>query len=551
MSENIQPVETVNVLEPRIKINNKKEYAILKGGQQVTYKTFVSTSYSQTSTQFTCPPPNPNVIVDRKVYFKCPITINFTGTSAGPGSYLLQSGYDAFRAFPLSQMISTLAVSINGTTVSINLSDVISGLLRYHTPQQMREFDYSLTPSMLDQFQNYSSGANSIRNPLSQYSDSYEMARGGFILDNLQNTTTTASVTATLCEPLFLSPMAWCHESEQGFIGVQTMEFNFTYVNNIADKIWSHATGSGSTINTIGITLGQPSLLFTYITPQLSERIPRNAMYPYFDVQRYPTSIGQTLASGEIAVISSSNIQLNSIPRRIYVYGRVSNGSQTYMTSDTFLAIEKISLNWNNASGLLASADKRTLYNISRRNGCNLSWEQWSGGPTYVYSGNSNQGYGTIGSVLCLEMGVDIGLDDLNAPGLLGTYQLQMEVTLKNVNESVNYTAGQLTLYVVTVSEGIFNIEDNRVITQIGVINQQDILMASDKPYINYKDVENVQGGNFFTSMKNFGHLLYENAKKYLPTLRKIAKHIPMTAPYADVGKDFLGFGMKKHKKLT
>ena len=59
-----------------------------------------------------------------------------------------------------------------------------------------------------------------------------------------------------------------------------------------------------------------------------------------------------------------------------------------------------------------------------------MSFPQWSGGPTTVFQGNTNTSFGTIGSVLCLEFAKDIGLMDLECPGLNSTYQLQFDLTV-------------------------------------------------------------------------------------------------------------------------
>lgn len=168
--------------------------------------------------------------------------------------------------------------------------------------------------------------------------------------------------------------------------------------------------------------------------------------------RRYPTDANASIAGATgTSTLQSSNIQLQSIPRRMYIYARIKNSDLLYTDTDTFLGITSISINWNNRSGLLSSATPYDLYNISKKNGCNLSWTEWSGGPNYVALGGTNTAYGTVGSVLCLEFGTDIGLQDLECPGIDGTYQLQMAVGVKNINQTRAITP---TLYIVTVNEG-------------------------------------------------------------------------------------------------
>ena len=90
--------------------------------------------------------------------------------------------------------------------------------------------------------------------------------------------------------------------------------------------------------------------------------------------------------------------------------------SRTFNDTDSYLGIEKISINWNNRSGLLASTTKNSLYSLSRKNGCYMSWNQWSAENMYLSSGGITTRQNGCGSIVCLEFGTDIGLLDVEAP---------------------------------------------------------------------------------------------------------------------------------------
>ena len=149
MSLSINLLRVVEVRDPRTVIR-EKEYAILKGGAAggVSWKQYTTTSVSNSSIQFSTPPPNFKTWIDRKQYFVLPVRIVLNAAVPNANN-LLRAEYDAPRAFPISSSISTLAVSINNTSVSINMSDVIQGLLRYNTGQYLKEHEYSMTPSQL------------------------------------------------------------------------------------------------------------------------------------------------------------------------------------------------------------------------------------------------------------------------------------------------------------------------------------------------------------------------------------------------------------------
>jgi hypothetical protein len=224
----------------------------------------------------------------------------------------------------------------------------------------------------------------------------------------------------------------------------------------------------------------------------------------------------------------------------MYIYARQQNQYLSYYSTDTFMAINNISLNWNNRQGLLSSATQQDLYKISVKNGYSGSWEEWSGytyTPFVVNSGvtpNEPTYIGTSGSVLCLEFGTDIGLRDTEAPGMLGTYQLQINVNCTNTNQlstlpippGMNSLGESLipSLYIVIISEGIFTIENNRSIAQIGVISKEDILNSQQMPHINYNTVMAMQGsGDFFGKLKRISKDVLRGIKKYGPGAMKAA----------------------------
>ena len=103
-----------------------------------------------------------------------------------------------------------------------------------------------MTPSALDMSQEYNDLLGSIKNPLGQFGDSNQDSvgnRGGFAnYFVVSNTPTQAIVDCLFCEPIFLSPFYWGCGNATAFINVQDMAWNFTFVNNPANRMWSHNT---------------------------------------------------------------------------------------------------------------------------------------------------------------------------------------------------------------------------------------------------------------------------------------------------------------------
>lgn len=532
MSLSINPIQPVKVIDPVLDFEEKQYYAVLKGGERTSWKPIISTSFSNSSATFSAPPPSPMVAVSRNVKLLQPVTIDFEG-NAPTDQALLQSGYDAPRAYPLSSNMNTLQLDLNNTSFSINMSDTIQALLRYHNPDNLKDGNMSMTPSTLDKSQQYSDLANTIRNPLSSILDTGLGGldpRGAFPAVSFTNnistsplSTTTAQIQYNFVEDLFLSPMLFgttCQEN--GFIGLQTLQLTINWANDLS-RMWCHDNSGGTTLSNITVTLGQPVLFFEYKTPSPTQMIPDFRRYAYYEIQRYPTDANQAITSGTQTILSSSNIQLNSIPRIMYIYARKRNSDLTFLDTDTFFSIEKISINWNNNSGLLSNASKYDLYEMSRKNGCNMNWRDWSGESSNYSSGGTVASVSGVGSVLAVEYGTDIALRPDEAPGLNGTYQLQMEVTVTNRSDSSISPA----LYVVIVNEGVFTIENNSAYSQIGVVSRTDALEVQEQEGINYGDLKYMAGASIF---KNFGRKLKNTIKKIREQGLPVAKEIIKTA---------------------
>ena len=178
------------------------------------------------------------------------------------------------------------------------------------------------------------------------------------------------------------------------------------------------------------------------------------------------------------------------------------------------MQLNNISIQWGTRT-VLASANMRQVYDLAVKNGCTLSWSQWSGGPmnngnaasaTPAY-GTANAQYGTTGSIVALDC-LDLGLSDLDAPGKVQNLMFQVTSTWTNIcSVSLNPT-----LYIVTVSQGLFSLHGGQASCLIGVLSPDDILRSHSQTaveMISYAEVRRINGGNFLSDIKlNLEHLL-------------------------------------------
>lgn len=544
MSRAVDSIETVKILDPVTRIEAKRTYGVLLGGQRVQEKVEQTQDYSNSQFGFTINPPSRKTIVDRNIRVSVPVTIDFTGTSAA-GARLLNTDLDAFRANPLASITETLAASINGQTVSAQIGDIKDPLLRYNNGLDQRQLDYSTSPAMQDHYQRYDQHVGTSKNPLAGFGNGFEVPRGAFQYEVFTNTSTTAQIQATLVEPLFLSPFVFGHENRSGFTNVYQMSFTWNLSGNLG-RIWSHATTSPvtSTIATITVTIGRPSLLVKYITPRMSQSIPKSISYPLYNVVHHPTMSSFSVAPNASDSITSQSIQLNTVPRRMYLCVRKRKQDRTFLDADAYCGIDSINVEYNNQAGLLSTATRQDLYRMSVRNGYNGSYQEWSGDVTYDASGDADPvGVGLSGSVACIEFGTDIALGVDSAPGMLEKNQLQVTVDFHNVNQVETFVP---ELSLIIVYEGVFTISDTMTVSQIGILNKMDVIKAGEKTNeVDYFMIRDAYGGNFFSGLKEVGRKFISGAKqvakhgkviaenlpaileKSMPIAEKIAKHAP------------------------
>lgn len=518
MSLGLEKLKTVQVLDPRLNIDREREYAILSGPVDNSFKPNTSTSYSTSQFSFSAPPPNTAIGVSRKVYLKARVQFDLAGT--GSGDLINYGVTTSLRQFPLSSVMTNMKMTINNTSADINMSDVIHALMRYGHLDQVRD-EYAIGAAMADPWQDYTSGLGSVNNSLGGYGDNTYQQTNALPYVSLSQTSTAATLIVDITEPIFLSPLYFGHGNESMFIGVQSMDFNFNFANGLS-RMLAHDSVNGNTISSVTVSFpSAPALLFNYVTPNevvspVSDV--KGYIYPLFTVDRYP-SPAFSLAANASVTVNGPNIQLNSIPDSIIVLARRSNDTADFTTTDTFAVMNSISVDWNNRQGILSSATSQDLYSIARNNGLNQSWTAWAQ---------------NVGSPLKLTFGGDIPLSPIESPGLLQNSQLQITANFTNKSLStVSYV-----MYVIVISSGSWTITANRSVAQIGVISRQDILDARQSKFVSYNMYRKgiYSGGSFFGSIGSF---LKSAASKGLDLLKEHGPSLALQAAkkYAGLGR--------------
>tara|TARA_R110000772_G_scaffold92456_1_gene189332 strand:- start:315 stop:899 length:585 start_codon:yes stop_codon:yes gene_type:complete len=145
------------------------------------------------------------------------------------------------------------------------------------------------------------------------------------------------------------------------------------------------------------------------------------------------------------------------------------------------------------------------LYQMCVKNGCELSWPEWSG-RTQTIGDSRGPGRGSVdgmvGSVIKLDVS-DLHIPSNVASGMNVNSQLSYTVNVENINR-IDTIGVQLTT--VIVYDGLMTIESGSMATQVGVISEADVVetRADRSNFIPYSTARSVYGGSIYGSM---GHL--------------------------------------------
>jgi len=484
------------VLDPRVDVREdvQKAHVVILGGNRYTQQTQSADSYNTTQCNFSFQPPSTNTIIDRVVRLRC--KVKFTalgggvfkrGTAANPAAV-----GDAPTQMPLASAMDVLDVAINGEHFSQNVGDYIHANLAYNNDAADRTQNWSTSPAMPDAFQSYDDSLTlgGARDPLQAWgNNSTEQTRGSFEPYNaVPSEAEPTELFYEFSEPLLISPLLTGRDNDEdeGLVNVNQISVSIRWKSDLS-IMWSHAASPLGDPALTGVQVEfvtQPQLDLLYITPQDNRAIPDRMVLPYHRPQTYIKTQNSVSTGTQYSFISDT-IKLNQVPRKMMLFVRRSRGSSDFKTPNSYCSIDHVNLNWDNQAGLLTNASPQQLYAISRRNGLNHSWMEWSK---------------HRGSVFCCEFGTDVGLPRGLAPGVVTQATFQVEVRGKNL---LPEATSDLEFFVLILLEGTFVVSTNFASASLGNVSVDNVLGASMGGSLNYHAYRKLSGGSFWSGMRS------------------------------------------------
>ena len=580
---------TITVQDDRIQaITDKIQYAVVKGASSNNPIQNSATSVSTSSIVFNQPIPSETTLVDRRIMIKTQFL--FKLQKGNNSSKILYPQSWNFAPFPLHQLCQTLSLTLNNTSISTQIRDILPAMLRCMDTEDLYEYN-SMCPTSFDRYAKYAdeaygyldADATTVSNAdilhlASGAVNSYSNFQGfkglrdefiprgafaidGYFSDSAGSTSITQAqadatdagtafyVKLTTYEPVLISPLVWGkNKGQSAAYGLQNIILQYTLTNDASRAIRGINNFATTTLQSILSS----EIHLNFLTPQPSTLLNARNVLPHYQIDRlissFPNSVPTAYdANANGAPVSSQTFTLSVIPDYIIVYIRPPTSKLASYKPDSFASISGLNIQFANTSGILSTAQVNNLYQISSENGYNGSFLEWA---NKAWGSSSSQGYQsylpTSGSVVILRFGKDINLPEFASPGCVGNWSLKIDVVAKqthlgqfveetwatsdNTARTITQNSLGMELNILAVSSGCMVLERGQSSVHLGLLTRQDALDVSNAETVGFQGSQKLVGKGFFDGLGSVFGKVKDFASNALGTVKNIAPLIKMGA---------------------
>lgn len=534
-------IQKIGYLDPRIDSLNKMKYEKFYteiGATQISVIQNMASSYSNNSANFT-PSFNDNntSVIDRSsVHFILPVTIDMATTQTSGSGNLYNPSFEGFRACPIETILENLIITVKGKQISYHCNEIIQLSQRYD------QYDLSkITPQYGDMSQTYADMNASNLSPFASVYDNPKTRRSQPITV-VSNTPTAAKLTANLI--MNMSCYAPFTTKPYSFgLNMDPATLIYQYQSNL-NRIWSRdIVNSTRVLETMTVTLGRPELDFIQLSLPQGVQLPSSIDYDYVNIDQHTiTDPVTTRAQYTNFNILSDNFQFDSIFDKMLVCVHVaksaidSSVSNSVGITDTYAAINSLSVSIGNRTDILNNYSQAEIYEICRKNGLDkdISYYDFIG---------LNNGTNLMGSVVAL-VPADLGTDMVAGVNRKSTFQIKANVT------ALNPLTLAYEMSVIFIRNGIMTISGNNCELNYIPISNISELRLSEKPY---REIAALNGGLNLGDIGRFFNTAFSKVKEYAKPVNQFLKNtrvlssaaslLPKVGPIAGPIISSLGYG--------
>ena len=379
-------------------------------------------------------------------------------------------------------------------------------------------------------------------------------------------------VKLTIVERAFISPFIFneTHDAQTGLYGIRQLmiKHNLRSPTDLikVDKrsaIYADTANDGTYlyIDNLVTSFNQVNpwesmrLIMTFRTPSIYETPPKLNIVPYNEYQTSKTTRAVNLAPGGKTRIRSDAVIPASVPNLMLIAVRPS--SYGVDESDWFIPPENLSIKFGSQSNLMTDASKQDLYEMSYKNGVQMSRAMWYGSAYQNGLNYSNALYTTskgagfvplVGGFVAIQPGVDFPLQDDLAGGVGVNLTNVIEVEIEN---RLNVALPSVDIVVVHVNSGFITSADGSTAIQLQPLTSEEVVSA---PIDMDADLANTMvGGSFWSKVGSFLKKKVWKPVKQLAQNKQVRQYVkdglrmtgnPVASKVADTA-DKLGLGIR------
>jgi len=416
--------QSVNLLVPQLSVLSQPEQVgkvNQVGLRSAQHTQCNASSWSQSNASFS-QTFSPNYLVDRCVMLKTKIQVVLTSTAAGPVPDISDF---ALACSPLNRVIKSCKVTVNNSTKTSENHLFHNYALGHYQNDTLFQEAASLSPQQYDAYNNLwameRQGANAaakalnlmpVKSPFRNRTTGDELTRGCFKPDNIVVAGSTITITYTIVEGLF-NPYLCDMITNESFANVRNIDVDLVFndlraMMSVLELV--DGTGVGAAAG-VAVTITEAPVL-QYRTYLPSVQLPSSVKHKYPEISLKSWTV-PTFAVGSEQVFQTGNFNFSTVPKRLFLFARPSADITGYAQADAACPIKALQVR-HNLGEAFVGCSQHQLYQMSRRNGLNRTWTEFSD---------------NIGSVICIDVDKDLGG---YISGTKMQFDIDISVTLSN-----------------------------------------------------------------------------------------------------------------------
>jgi hypothetical protein len=527
-------LSTVLINDSRYKdITDRVTIGVKDGPASVIHQKYQHNSNSTSSTLFNVNVPSENTLIDRNIHIEGTVSCYYETAIASGETITFKV---APSAFPMNQALQSVSLTLNNSKLSVQTQDILGVYLKQFD-QKFLSKHCQMTPSFVDKYygkvkdatindgaSSYMSGieagekdSDTVGRFNEDYSVSVFLGDVPVVIDPITGVFTVvnggaASIVYVQCtvdvsEPLVGLPTAEMKENESNYLSINNLELllqwndmrNVFYISG--SYLWKSYAGDSQNRLVLDESARLNLKYMSLHASQYSKLQSKNVL-PYDELVCY-----KRLFTGGNGITQqvSDVISMRQIPNFIYMVIRPQyNSMKPQFSNHLCFPITGLNITFNNVSGLLTSYGAKDLYMMSRRNGSQQTWSEFTG----VVRNKNNIGFAGIGSIIVIDPVRDLGLSDFLSSGSLGQFSFQATVTYDKIlgheygEATTTATADQFqAMEIATICNygGILINDKGSSSTMSGLLTKQAVLEAKsgNNPTVNYEEIQQMTGGNY------------------------------------------------------